>query len=214
MKNIFANFKVFVLFLSLVIYMAVPGVLLASNSILLTVSDAGGDTGELVEVNISLENASGSEGGQFVLNFDHEILEPIALETGSFLDEASDTMEMVNLEYAPGQLMFIWVTAAADTEGSGILCTVTFEVLKEGESLLEIDEVVISPEGIDTEVEPGLVTVPGNVADVAANTDVAVEESRTNPVVLIIAAVAVLAIAGYAAHRLMKKQKPGAGQNQ
>lgn len=209
MNKTFITKAALILALVLVTFAAVPGSLFAADSLVLTVSDAGGDTGDLVEVNVNIDNASGTEGGQFVLNYDHEMLEPIALETGNFLDEASDTMEMANLEYAPGQLMFIWVTAAGDTEESGILSTVTFEVLKEGESLLEIDEIVISPVGIDTEVEPGLVTAPGN--DVVAATDADAGNS-TSPAV-IIGAIAALAIAGYAAYRLMKKQKPGAGQD-
>ena len=215
MRTVFTKKAAFLLTFLLIAAMAVPGTLLAADNLLLSVSDAGGDTGDLVEVNISIENASGSEGGQFVLNFDGEMLKPIALETDVFLEEASNSMEMANLDYDQGQLMFIWVTAAADTEDSGVLCTVTFEVLKEGESLLEIDEVVISPDGIDSVVEPGLVTAPAEEAngitdtEDAADIDVAVEEGRTSPLVIILA-VAALVIAGYAAYRLIKK--PGAGQ--
>ena len=205
----------FSLALLLVIAITVPGTLLAADNMLLTVSNAGGDTGDLVEVSISIDNASGTEGGQFVLNFDQGLLKPIALEAGNFLEESDNSMEMANLEYAPGQLMFIWVTAAADTEDSGVLCTITFELLKEGESLLEIDEVIISPDGIDTDIEPGLITAPADdineLADTedAAGIDVAAEEGRTSPIVIILA-VAALAIAGYVAYRLIKK--PGAGQ--
>lgn len=215
MRTVFTKKAAFLLTFLLLAAMAVPGTLFAADSLLLSVSDAGGDTGDLVEVNISIENASGSEGGQFVLNFDSEMLKPIALETDVFLEEASNSMEMANLDYNQGQLMFIWVTAAADTEDSGVLCTATFEVLKEGESLLEIDEVVISPDGIDAVVEPGLVTAPAEEVNGITDTEdaedigVAVEEGRTSPVVIILAAAA-LVIAGYAAYRLIKK--PGAGQ--
>ena len=215
MRAYFATKTAFLLALVLTIAVVVPGMLLAADNLLLSVSDTGGEAGDLVEVTVSIENASGTEGGQFVLNFDDDMLKPIALETHDFLDQVSDSMEMANLEYAPGQLMFMWVTAASDTDDSGLLCTVTFEVLKEGESLLEIDEVVISPDGIDTELEPGTVTAPAegdsDIADTddGAGIDTAVEEGRTNPIV-IIAAVVALIIAGYAAYRLIKK--PGTGQ--
>ncbi len=209
MRRLLTKKAAFSLLLLLALALVVPGALFAAESLILSVSDAQGDAGDLIEVNIAIEKASGIEGGQFVLNFDPEFLNPIALETADFLDEASDSMEMANLEYGSGQLMFIWVTAAADTEDSGILCTITFEVLKEGESLVEIDEVVISPEGIDTDIEPGLVTAPGVGGDAVTDTNVAFNESSTSPLV-IVAAVAILAIAGYAAYRLIKK--PGKEQ--
>ncbi len=209
MRKMLTKKAAFSLLLLLVLTAAVPGALFAADNLVLNVSDAQGDAGDLIEIDIAIENASGTEGGQFVLNFDPEFLNPIALDTSDFLDEAPDSMEMVNLEYAPGQLMFIWVTAAADTEDSGILCTITFEVLKEGESLVEIDEVVISPEGIDTDIEPGLVTAPGDGGDAVTDTNVAFNESSTSPLV-IVAAVAILAVAGYAAYRFIKK--PGKEQ--
>lgn len=209
MRRLLTKKATFLLILLLALAAAVPGALFASDNLVLNVFDAQGDVGDLVEVNIGIENASGTEGGQFVLNFDPEIISPIALEITEFLDEASDTMEMANLEYAPGQLMFIWVTASADTDESGILCKVTFELLKEGESLIEIDDVVISPEGIEADIEPGVVTAPADGVNAVTDTDIALDENRTSPFV-IIAAVVVLAIVGYAAYKLIKK--PGKDQ--
>ena len=208
MKTVFIIKEALFLVLLIVLIIVAPNALLAADDLLLTVSDAGGDTGDHVTVNINIENATGTEGGQFVLNFDDDILKPIALETESFLEEAESSMEMVNLEYAPGQLMFIWITAAADTEDSGVLCTVTFELLKEGESLLEINEVIISPDGIDTSTEPGLVVAPADGVDVVADSDAVVEENRTSPIIIIIALLA-LAIAGYFAYRQIKKPDGG-----
>lgn len=210
MKTQFTLKVALFLVLLVALIIIVPSAMLAADDLLLTVSDAGGEAGDLVTVNINIENAAGTEGGQFVLNFDSEMLKPIALEAESFLEEAANSMEMANLEYAPGQLMFIWITAAADTEDSGVLCTVTFELLKEGESLLEIDEIIVAPDGIDTSTEPGLVIAPSDGVDLIADSDAVVEENRTSPIIIILALLA-LAIAGYFAYRQIKK--PDAGRH-
>ena len=205
----------------------VPGSVAASDNLVLSVTEARGSAGDTVDISVMIDNAAETEGGQFILNYDHELLKPVALASEDFLDSASDSLDMENLDYAPGQLMFVWVTPAADTDNSGTLITVTFELLKEGESLLEIDEVVTSPEGIEVTPEPGKITVAGNgvvepepepeieedideadseqVAEVEEPADV---EGGTSIVLIVIALIVVLAAAAFVFFRVIKK--PGA----
>ena len=203
------------------------GSVAASDNLVLSVTEARGNAGDTVEVSVMIDNAAETEGGQFILNYDHELLKPVAMVSEDFLDSASDSLDMGNLDYAPGQLMFMWVTAAADTDNSGTLITVTFELLKEGESLLEIDEVVISPEGIEVTPELGMITVAGNgVAEPEsepgieedideADSDQAAEieepvdvEGGTSLVLIVIALIVVLAAAAFVYFRVINK--PGA----
>ncbi len=107
-----------------------------------------------VEVAIKAENAAGVEGGQFVLHFDPALLKPVSIEEGKLVKEASDSLSMANLEYAEGQLMFMWITAHADTADSGELCIITFDLLEEGDTALEIKDIVISPDDIEDEEDP------------------------------------------------------------
>ena len=54
---------------------------------------------------------------------------------------------MANVDYGPGQLIYMWVTPYADAADSGTICTITFELLNEGNALLEFSDVVVAPEG-------------------------------------------------------------------
>jgi len=195
-----------------------------SDKLVLSVTEARGSTGDTVEVSVMIDNAGDTEGGQFILNYDHDLLKPVALTSEGFLDSASDSLDMENLDYAPGQIMYMWVTAAADTDNSGTLITVTFELLKEGESLLEIDEVVISPEGIEVTSETGMIVVAGNgVAEpepepdaeedldevdseqVAEVEEPAEDEGGTSILLIVIALVLVVAAAAFVFFRVINK---------
>ncbi len=192
----------------------------AADTLVLSVTEAAGEVGEEVAVIIIADNAANTEGGQFVLNFDPELVKPVSIEAEALITDSASSLDMANLEYASGQVMFMWVTAAADTEDSGNLCTITFELLKEGESLLEIDEVVISPDGVDVILEPGIITVEGNGSDMGMDRDenheVAVAQSAdgegfpgqgrgVNPVVIVLIVLAGLALAGFFVYKRLEK---------
>ncbi len=126
----------------------VAGTVQAAEGIKLFASEEKEVSGEKVTVTISAENAAGSEGGQFILNFDPVLVKPVASESGELVTEAASGMHMVNREYGEGQMMFMWVTAAADTADEGVICTVEFELLNEGETSLEFEDLIISPDEI------------------------------------------------------------------
>lgn len=214
----------------------IPGGIAASDNLTLSVSGETGGIGDRVDVTVTVENALNSEGGQFVLNFDPELARPVSYEAGALITDASNYLEMANLDYAPGQMMFVWVTPEADTADSGTLYTITFELLKEGESLLEINEIVLSPDGVAVTAEPGAVTVsgsgrepeadPGNDADTEPDQDELTgpdeqadeeidedeeavdDEAGANTFLIVLIILAVLAVAGFVAYKGFKK--PGA----
>ncbi|MCJ7806354.1 MAG: cohesin domain-containing protein, partial [Clostridia bacterium] len=122
--------------------------------------EAEGSSGNQAVVSVEVENAAGTEGGQFILNYDSALVRPVVVEAGKLIAEARSSFHMVNLEYAPGQLMFMWVTVFADTDNAGVVCTITFELLKEGISGLTFGEVIVAPDGIRTgEIIAGKISI-------------------------------------------------------
>lgn len=121
----------------------------AAEGLKLSVERQAGNAGGQAIVKISADNATGCEGGQFLLSFDPDFVRPVLVEAGELVTEAKNSLYMVNLEYAPGQLMFMWVTVFADTADSGIVCMITFDLLKEGETQLRITDIVVAPAGFE-----------------------------------------------------------------
>lgn len=150
------------LFLVIVIAQNVEG----AEDLKLSASAVNGNAGEQVKVGIMVENAKGTEGGQFVLTFDPALVRPVSLEAGKLVVDVPSSLHMANLEYAPGQLMYMWITATADTADAGTVGTITFELLKAGETRLEFKDVVIAPEGYETvAADPGRITIKGTDTD-------------------------------------------------
>ncbi len=132
----------------------------AEENVKLSASEEKAHSGETVTVTIWIENAKGTEGGQFVLNFNPARVKPVSVESGSLVSDATSGMHMVNKEYDSGQMKFMWVTAAADTVDEGVLFEVQFELLEAGESTLDFADLIISPDEIEPQ-EPvsGKITV-------------------------------------------------------
>lgn len=129
------------------------------------------EPGEQVTVTVRIENASGTEGGQFILTFDPAVLEPVSLEAGNLVKEATGSLYMANLDYEPGKLMFMWVTPAGDSADAGVLCIITCKMLKAGQTEIAFRDVVIAPEGAVT-----VRTTPGRVS----GGDMEVEQEETD----------------------------------
>jgi len=149
-----------------------PQGIAAAGGLKLTASSEKGASGTQVLVTIKAENAAGTEGGQFLLTFDHNLVRPVLVEAGDLLLQAGNLLQMGNLNYAPGQLMYMWVTVYGDTADTGVVCKVKFELLKEGETLLRFDEVVVAPDSIGTAASiPGKVTITSSAAVTAPPAD-------------------------------------------
>ncbi len=146
MKNIKIDALVIILLIAIITSSAVSG---AEGFKLSAVVEKGGNVAEHATVTVTAENAAEIEGGQFVLNFDPSLVKPGLIETGSLVADAQGSLQMANVNYGPGQLIFMWVTPYADTAESGVVCTITFELLSEGVALLEFSEIVLSPAGMN-----------------------------------------------------------------
>ncbi len=134
------------------------------------VVEKGGNVAEHATVAITAEHAAGLEGGQFVLKFDPSLVRPVLIETGSLVADGQGSLQMANVNYGPGQLIFMWVTPYADTAESGVVCTITFELISEGVALLEFDEIVLSPAGVNAgKPVTGKITVGAKGADQGNN---------------------------------------------
>ena len=132
----------------------------AATGFKLSAEEVEGSSGNQAVVSIEVENAKGTEGGQFILNYDSALVRPVVVEPGKVIDDARSSLYMVNLEYAPGQLMFMWVTVFADTANAGVVCTITFELLEKGVSKLTFGEVIVAPDGIRTgEINAGKISI-------------------------------------------------------
>jgi hypothetical protein len=131
------------------------------------------EPGEQVTITVRIENASGTEGGQFTMAFDPAVLDPVSLEAGDLVKNATGSLHMANLDYEPGKLMFMWVTAAGDAADEGDLCTVTFTMLRAGQTEIAFRDVVIAPEGMVT-----VRTIPGRVS--SGDTEAEQEETGAN----------------------------------
>lgn len=121
----------------------------ASEGVKLSASNESGAVGSEVIVTISIEDGLETTGGQFDLAFDEEIVEPVSASRGGFLPHPDEDLFMTNLELAPGSLRAIWVTAAGSEMASGTVCTIVFEILKEGETDLTFSNIVVSPDDVD-----------------------------------------------------------------
>jgi len=121
----------------------------AAEGLKLEISELKSIQGEQVVIIVSADNAAGTGGGQFIFKYDHALLRPVAIDPGELVTEATSALNMANLEYADGQLMFMWVTAAADTADSGVICEIVFDILKTGRTSLEFDDIVIAPDDIE-----------------------------------------------------------------
>lgn len=224
MKTIFkTGMQKFILLTTAIIFtLSCAGDIYASEGIKLTASEVEGGKGDQVVVEIKAENAAGTEGGQFLLNFDPALVEPVSAEAGALVEEAESNLFMINREYAEGQLKFMWVTALADTADSGAVCEITFDLLDEGSAALEFSEIIISPDEIETaEAVSGKINIEDAGVDkeenevepeedVTENDDVdeevaAAEADTSNNTLLIVIIVAVAAAGGYVAFRKFRK---------
>ncbi|MDW7739726.1 MAG: cohesin domain-containing protein [Bacillota bacterium] len=121
----------------------------AADGVKLKASIATGITGDEVTIIITVEDAEDTEGGEFVLSFDEDLVKPVDFDEGKFVSDASGSMIMENLEFDDGKLMVMWVTPNGDTDESGEVCKITFELLDDGETFLTFSDVVIAPEDAD-----------------------------------------------------------------
>ncbi len=128
----------------------------AEGLVKLSASDVKGEVGEEVTVEITAEDALDHEGGQFDLSFDSDIVEPVSASRGALVpDDVSGNLFDYNLELADGELRLIWVIAEGCEDDSGVIGTINFEVLDDGETDLDFSNIVMAPDGFEATATSG-----------------------------------------------------------
>lgn len=128
-----------------------PQAVFAADGVRLSASSEDGLSGGEVTVTISIENASGTEGGEFELNFDPAVAIPVSISKGSFFDDVQQEDFMSNFEYDDDTLKIVWTTVYGDTDDSGVVCAIDFELVGEGDTSLTFSGVVFAPSSIDVD---------------------------------------------------------------
>ncbi len=121
----------------------------AADGLKLSASDEKGDVGEEVTVEIKAENALGHEGGQFDMSFDDDVVEPVSASRGGLVPDISGNLFDYNLELGDGELRVMWVIAEGAQDDSGVIGTITFEILAEDETSLTFSNIVLSPDDVE-----------------------------------------------------------------
>ena len=148
----------------------------------ITAARVEGGAGGQVTVNITAENAAGSEGGQFNLTFDQNLVRPVSIEPGDLVLSAESSLHMANLDFAPGELMFMWVTANADTKDSGVVCRITFDLIKDGTTVIGFkDLIVVSGNGEKASSVSGQIKVGAGTSDQGPITDPEQDSDADDP---------------------------------
>jgi hypothetical protein len=175
-KKLNAKKTILILALFVIILLLLSHNVTAADGLILSATEEAGPVGGQVTVHINAENAAGTEGGQFLLHFDPNLVKPVSAEPGPLITAVDNNIYMANLEYAPGQLMLMWVTVTADTADAGTLCSFTFELLSDGVARLDFEEVIIVPDEIGLALAS-----PGKIAVGTAVTDSDQDESMPDP---------------------------------
>ncbi len=132
----------------------------AADGVKLSASTESGITDGEVTVKINISNAKDSEGGQFDLAFDPDILEPKSATRGSFVPDVSGNIFDANLELEDGKIRVLWVIAAGSDLDSGVVGTIVFTLLEDGETALTFSNLTMAPDDVEVDTPtPGKVTV-------------------------------------------------------
>ena len=146
MRSIIKAYLIKLIAAFLILVFMMPQSIAAAEGLKLSASGGKGDIGDQVIIIIKAENAAGSEGGQFLLTYNRELIKPVSVVVGDLIAGADSVMHMANLEYGPGQIMYMWVTVYADTADTGVVCKIVFDLLKNGEALIKLSEIVVAPD--------------------------------------------------------------------
>jgi len=208
-----------VIMVALLISLVFAGSATAAEALKITAVKVEGGAGSQVIVDVTAEKAAGSEGGQFTLTFDQSLVRPVLIEPGDLVLSAENSLHMANLEYAPGELIFMWVTANADTKDSGVICRVTFDLLKAGTTEVGFKDLIIVAEtgdaanstagrikvsppppgggpvtDTDQETEPGEDDPEPGEDDEEGKTEVIDERTGINPILVVIPIIVIIAL--------------------
>jgi hypothetical protein len=119
---------------------AVPA--LAADNCRVTVSSAQGETGEEVNITVSIENPSGMAGGSLNLFYDPQVVSPVQATRGT----AAKGQFVSNLGYqkaGKNAVRVVWASSTGTSTG-GELFSVSFKIIGPGSSALTISDLTIT----------------------------------------------------------------------
>ncbi len=144
-KSLLKQVPLFLLSALLLLVVAQPAQ--GSGAVTLSVGSASGSVGDTVSVNIEIIHATGTAGGYidlgwwFVGDPDPLKLKLVSVSKGAFLANADGSLfEEGDLGELGGGLVIKWETPALDTADSGVVATITYELLEAGETELIFDQ--------------------------------------------------------------------------
>jgi hypothetical protein len=111
---------------------------LSASAASLNIGSASGEIGDIVEVRVTIGDASGTLGGEFELYFmpDQQAgtqrLVVESVSPGSFLDTSA--LSFYNRDWVDGMITFSWSTPDGDTATGGDLAIIRFELVDVGNS--------------------------------------------------------------------------------
>ena len=144
---------------------------------------------ETVIVPLHIENPQGMAGGNIVISYDHELVEPQKVKSGGLL---SGIIPISNLEHSENTISVAWIGLSGKTSDGNIM-EITFLLKDEGVSALELTDLSLvdaNGEEIDYETVNGSISI-GEEGDFPVNGDT--EASDSNNYLYIVAAIILLA---------------------
>jgi len=111
-------------------------VLQTVSPIVLTVSNEQGIVTFNKTATISIADATYLTGGQFILSYDSNIIEPVSVAPGGLLGDIGEGF-IINLNHPQG-IFIAWAGATQVIETEGIFCTLEFLVKAEGDTALVV----------------------------------------------------------------------------
>jgi hypothetical protein len=102
------------------------------------------EVGEVFNIYINVRDVSGLQGFDFMLKYDTDVLDCLALEEGAFLSKFGDTFtakQEINDEFACeyGRVWLVIVLLGKDyADGSGTIAVLEFKATAVGESVLDL----------------------------------------------------------------------------
>lgn len=116
-----------------------------------------GSVGQEIVVSVKLKNSKEVAGGEFVISYDPDMVEPREASGTELLGRAS---LVYNLDYTADSLKVVWADAKS-LKSTGEIVNIKFLLKKEGEGVLELKELLLATE--EAKEIPGVAGVNGSI---------------------------------------------------
>ena len=122
-----------------------------AGDVVLSVSSAQGNVGDMVEVEVNLTEVTSLAGGSFNLVYDSRLVTPATngVTSGDFIN---GFLFMPNPDFSVGNskaVRVVWASSGS-TSGSGQVCSISFKLLKSGTSALQFNGCQLTDKDLKT----------------------------------------------------------------